>query len=713
MNNDITTSLVSSLTAISEAQVACTIELLNDGATVPFIARYRKERTGNLDEIQIEAIQSGLEKISALQKRKEFITEAIQAAGKFTDTIAKKIDTCWDANELEDIYLPYKIKRKTRAGAARALGLEPLAKIVMAQNAATPIGTIAKRYVSDKVTDTASAIAGAKDIIAEWVSENGTARKAMRRIYERQAMLTVHVVKGKEDEGSAYQSCFNFKSRLSSVASHRLLAVLRGEKDGILRISVDIDTDRCLQRIEPIFIHGHNRECSDLIREAIADSFKRLLKPSIDNEAIAAAKQKADDEAIRFFANNLRQLLFAPPLLHKSVLAIDPGYRTGCKVACLNPQGTMLHHTVVYPTAPRNDTAGAGATIRHLVTQYGIEAIAIGNGTASRETEAFVRSLSLGDAISIYVVSESGASVYSASEIARSEFPDEDITTRSAVSIGRRLIDPLAELVKIDPKSIGVGQYQHDVDQYKLKGSLESTVTSCVNQVGVNINCASKQLLQYVAGIGPALAQNIIDYRTEHGDFNARDEIMSVPRMGAKAFQQCAGFLRIPHSRNPLDNSAIHPESYGIVEAMARDQQCSVGQLLLSEHKRKAIQPERYISDTVGMPTLNDILSELAKPGRDPRQQAQVFAFCPDVKTIDDLQPGQTLPGIVNNITQFGAFVDIGVHTSGLVHVSQLPANKAVSALGAVKIGQHVTVRVLDVERERNRISLTMKGVEQ
>lgn len=693
-------------------RVENTLKLLQGGATIPFISRYRKEATGGLDEVQISEISSRYEKLLELSKRKETIQSTIESLGKLTDDLRRRIDGCWDATELEDIYLPYKPKRKTRAEAARQKGLEPLAAWLMLQRG-NALDAYVKNFVKGEVKNEEDALKGARDIIAEQVNEDEQARNQIRHQFSRQAVISAKVVKGKEtDEAAAkYRDYFDFSEPLKRCSSHRLLAIRRGEAEGILKVSITpSDETECTDRLERRFVRGNN-ECSRQVCEAVNDAYKRLLKPAIETEFAALSKEKADDEAIRVFAGNLRQLLLAPPLGQKRVLGIDPGFRTGCKVACLDAQGTLLHNEAIYPHPPKSEYQLAGRKLVKLVEQYRIEAIAIGNGTASRETEQFVTSQRFDREIQVFVVSEDGASIYSASKTARDEFPDYDVTVRGAVSIGRRLMDPLAELVKIDAKSIGVGQYQHDVDQTKLKEALDQTVESCVNLVGVNVNTASSHLLTYVSGLGPVLAKNIVDYRTANGPFRSRRELLKVPRMGAKAFEQCAGFLRIPHAENPLDNSAVHPESYPIVERMAADLHCSVSDLIANRELRSRISPEKYVTDTVGLPTLTDILQELEKPGRDPRQKIQVFEFDKNVRTIDDVQEGMELPGIVTNITNFGCFVDLGIKEKGLIHVSQLADRFVSDPTTVVSIHQHVRVRVIGVDRERKRIALTMKGM--
>lgn len=654
-------------------RIANTLKLLQGGATIPFISRYRKEATGGLDEVQIGDIQTRYEKLCELSKRKETVLSTIEEQGKLTPELKARISACWNTTELEDIYLPFKPKRKTRAEAARAKGLEPLALLLMMQKE-NNLAAKVRNFVKGEVKDEEDALKGARDILAEQISEDERSRNLMRNQFQRQALIQSKVVKGKEaEEASAkYRDYFDFCEPLKKCSSHRLLALRRGESEGVLKVNIfPEDEDMCNERLQRLFVRANN-ECAHQVEEALTDAYKRLLKPAIETEFAALSKEKADEEAIRVFAENLRQLLLAPPLGQKRVMGIDPGFRTGCKVVCLDAQGTLLHNEAIYPHPPKSEYAQAARKIVKLVEQYKIEAIAIGNGTASRETEQFVTSQRYDREVQVFVVSEDGASIYSASKTAREEFPDYDVTVRGAVSIGRRLMDPLAELVKIDAKSIGVGQYQHDVDQTKLKASLDQTVESCVNLVGVNVNTASKHLLTYVSGLGPTLAQNIVDYRTENGPFESRRQLLKVPRMGAKAYEQCAGFLRIPQAKNPLDNSAVHPESYPIVEQMAKDLNCTVADLIKDKELRSKIDLKKYVTDTVGLPTLTDILQELDKPGRDPRQKIQVFEFDKNVRTLDDLQEGMELPGIVTNITNFGCFVDIGIKENGLVHVSQL-----------------------------------------
>lgn len=701
--------MIATALGVAVHQVDNTLSLLAEGATIPFISRYRKEATGGLDEVQIGEIKDRNDKLCELAKRKETILSTIEEQGKLTDELRRRIEQSWDATELEDIYLPYKPKRKTRAEAARQKGLEPLATLLMLQRE-NNLDARLHAFVKGEVKDEEDALKGARDIIAEQVSEDERARNQLRNQFSRQATITSKVVKGKEEEAAKYRDYFDFSEPLKRCSSHRLLAIRRGEAEGLLKVTISPDDEECSERLERMYVRGNN-ECSRQVGEAVRDAYKRLLKPSIENEFAALSKEKADEEAIRVFAENLRQLLLAPPLGQKRVMGIDPGYRTGCKVVCLDAQGNLLHNEAIYPHPPKNEYQQAGREIVKLVKQYQIEAVAIGNGTASRETEQFVNDQQFDRDLQVFVVSEDGASIYSASKTARDEFPDYDVTVRGAVSIGRRLMDPLAELVKIDAKSIGVGQYQHDVDQTLLKKSLDQTVESCVNLVGVNLNTASRHLLTYISGLGPTLAQNIVDYRAANGPFGSRKELMKVPRMGAKAFEQCAGFLRIPQAKNPLDNSAVHPESYPIVEKIAKDQHCSVDELIKNKELRARIDIKKYVTPTVGLPTLTDILQELDKPGRDPRQQIQVFEFDKNVKTMEDLKEGMELPGIVTNITNFGCFVDIGIKEKGLVHVSQL-ADKFVSdPTTVVSIHQHVRVRVISIDQERKRVGLTMKGM--
>ena len=703
---EIFSKMIATALNIAVRQVENTLSLLNGGATIPFISRYRKEATGELDEVQIGEIKERYDKLTEIAKRKETILKTIEEQGKLTADLKKRIEACWDATELEDIYLPYKPKRKTRAEAARQKGLEPLATILMMQRENNLMARV-RTFIKGDVKDEEDALKGARDIIAEQVSEDERSRNQLRNQFSRQAIISSKVVKGKEEEAAKYKDYFDFSEPLKRCTSHRLLAIRRGEAEGLLKVSISPDDEECTERLERNYVRGNN-ECSQQVKEAVRDAYKRLLKPSIETEFAALSKEKADEEAIRVFAGNLRQLLLAPPLGQKRVMGIDPGYRTGCKVVCLDAQGNLLHNETIYPHPPKSEHGVSVRKLTKLVEQYAIEAIAIGNGTASRETEAFVTSQRYDRKLQVFVVSEDGASIYSASKIAREEFPEYDVTVRGAVSIGRRLMDPLAELVKIDAKSIGVGQYQHDVDQTALKKSLDTTVESCVNSVGVNLNTASRHLLTYVSGLGPTLAQNIVDYRAENGAFTSRKELMKVPRMGAKAFEQCAGFLRIPGAKNPLDNSAVHPESYAVVEHIAKDMKCSVEDLIKNKELRNKIDIKKYVTDQVGLPTLTDILAELEKPGRDPRQAIKVFEFDKNVKTIDDLKVGMTLPGIVTNITNFGCFVDVGIKENGLVHVSQLCREFVSDPTTVVSIHQHVQVKVIGIDMERKRISMTM-----
>lgn len=691
-------------------QVRNTIGLLESGATIPFISRYRKEMTGGLNEVQITDIKNWLDKLTELKARKDTILNALEKQEKLTPELKARIESSWDSNEIEDIYLPYKPKRVTRAEMARKKGLEPLAKLIAAQKEPFLSGRV-PAFVQGEVKDEEDALSGARDIIAEWVNENERTRNQVRFAF-RQAVISAKVIKGKEVEGAKYRNYFQFEEKLSRCQSHRLLAVRRGEEEGFLRVSIaPADDDACLESLYRQY-KRNNGACWEQFQLAIDDAYKRLLKPSIESEFAKSSKQKADEEAIRVFADNLRQLLLAPPLGQKRVLGIDPGYRTGCKVVCLDAQGNLLHNETIYPHPPKNERKKAEIKIQHLVEAYNIDAISIGNGTASRETEEFITNIRYTKPVKVFVVSEDGASVYSASAVARAEFPEYDVTVRGAVSIGRRLMDPLAELVKIDPKSIGVGQYQHAVDQALLKKSLDQTVESCVNLVGVNVNTASKELLTYISGLGPVLAQNIVQYRAENGPFDSRKDLKKVPRLGEKAFEQCAGFLRIPNGSNPLDNSAVHPESYPVVEKMAADLHCTVGELMKRKELKQQIRLEQYQTDQIGMPTLQDIMKELDKPGRDPRSEIQEFSFNPDIHTIDDLQEGMVLPGIVTNITNFGCFVDVGIKENGLVHISELADRFVSNPADVVSIHQHVQVRVLSIDTTRKRVQLSMKGIE-
>ena len=718
------TQLISSELHLSEYAVENTLKLLDEGCTIPFISRYRKERTGGLDEVQITAISDRSERLKEIQKRKETILKTIGELGKLTPELEKRIEDCWELTTLEDIYLPYKPKRRTRAQVAREQGLEPLATLLMMQREQSP-ERAAQRFVKGDVKDVATALKGAQDIIAEQVSEDERSRNQVRAAFRREAFIVSKVVKAKKDtdEAQKYSDYFDWEEPLKRCSSHRLLAMRRGADEGILRLSLTIDDDEAVSRLQRNYVRG-NGSCQRLVSEAVEDGYKRLLLPSIETEFSNLSKERADEEAIKVFAENLRQLLLSAPLGQKRVMGVDPGFRTGCKVVCLDAQGNLLHHEAIFPHPPVNHRMQASMHVQQMMKDYHIEAIAIGNGTASRETKEFITevvaeagrqrepaSTQAPASPKVFVVSEDGASVYSASKVARDEFPNEDVTVRGAVSIGRRLMDPLAELVKIDPKSIGVGQYQHDVDQSKLKHSLDQTVESCVNLVGVNLNTASQHLLTYVSGLGPVLAQNIVDYLKENGAFTSRAQLKKVPRLGPAAYQQCAGFLRIPNAKNPLDNSAVHPESYHVVELMAKDQHCTVSELIGNKTMREQIDIKKYVTAETGLPTLTDIMKELEKPGRDPREQIEEFEFDPSVQSVEDLREGMELPGIVTNITNFGAFVDIGVHQDGLVHVSQL-ANRYVSdPTQVVHLHQHVRVRVIGVDLRRQRISLSMKGI--
>ena len=704
-------NIIANKLGLKEQYVENTIELLEDGATIPFISRYRKEATGGMNEVEVAAVANELDALTELQHRRDFILQSIESQDKLTDELRQRIEACWDATTLEDIYLPYKQKRRTRAQVAREAGLEPMANIIQSQNGA-PLYKTAMRYLNPEkgIETIEQVLQGAQDIIAERVSESERARQSLRFTFSKHAVIASRVIKGKDADGQNFRDYFDWKEPLSRCSSHRLLAMRRGEAEGILRVSISVDDEQAIERLSRMFVKGKD-EASELVRQAVEDGYKRLLEPSISNEFSALSRQKADEEAIKIFVRNLEQLLMASPLGQKRVMGIDPGFRTGCKVVCLDEQGNLLHHTVIYPHPPKNERIQAMLAVGKLLEKYRIEAVSIGNGTAGRETEEFIEHLDLPEGVEVYSVSEDGASIYSASEIARQEFPDEDVTVRGAVSIGRRLMDPLAELVKIDPSSIGVGQYQKDVNQTALKKSLDQTVVSCVNRVGVNVNTASPWLLTYVSGLGPALAQGIVKYRAEHGPFRSRRELLKVPRLGAKAFEQSAGFLRIQGGSEPLDNSAVHPERYALVERMARDCGCTVETLLNDKTQREKIEIQRYVSDEVGLPTLQDIMAELEKPGRDPRGPLKQFAFDPSVHEITDLHAGQVLPGIVTNITNFGAFVDVGVHTKGLVHVSQMADRYVKDPTTVVSLHQHVMVRVLEVDLQRERVALSMKGV--
>lgn len=701
-------NLIADALALTPKQVKNTIQLLTDGATVPFISRYRKEMTDALDEVQVSNIKEQYERLLEIESRKKTVLAAIEKQENLTPELRERINSCWDMVELEDIYLPYKQKKRTRAEIAKEKGLEPLAKIIMMQRD-NALSVRLSSFVSDAVPSEDEALKGARDIIAEWVNESEAARNAVRGVFASKAMITSRVVKGKEAEGDKYTDYFDFSEPLAKCTSHRLLAMRRGESEGFLKITIQPDEEPCLERLNRIFVKADN-DASAQVNMAVEDAYKRLLRPSIETEFAAKSKERADTEAIRVFAENLRQLLLAPPLGQKRVLGIDPGFRTGCKVVCLDEQGNLLHNETMFPHPPQNEVAQSVRKLQKLVEMYKIQAVAVGNGTAGRETESFVQNIRYDRKVQIFSVSESGASIYSASKIAREEFPEYDVTVRGAVSIGRRLMDPLAELVKIDPKSIGVGQYQHDVDQMRLKKTLDQTVESVVNAVGVNLNTASKHLLVYVSGLGAQLAQNIVDYRAEHGAFSSRSELMNVPRMGAKSFEQCAGFLRISDAKNPLDNSAVHPESYAVVQRMATDLNCSVEALMHDSGLRSKIILEKYVTEKTGLHTLKDIMSELEKPGRDPRSVIKVFEFDSSVKKIEDLRVGQVLPGIVTNVTNFGAFVDVGIKENGLVHVSNLSDKFIKDPAEVVHLHEHVQVRVLDVDLQRKRIQLSMKG---
>ena len=699
-------SLIATSLQLSEKQIRNAIQLFNEGATIPFISRYRKEMTDGMDEVQLGDTKDQYDKLCELAKRKVAVLKSIEDQDKLTPDLKARIDICWSITELEDIYLPFKVKRRTRAEIARERGLEPFAKMLMKQQS-NDVRHMAVSFVKGDVGDADDALKGARDIMAEWMNESEAARNSIRTIFSREAVITSKLIKGKEEEAQKYRDYFDMNEKLARCSSHRLLAMRRAETEGFLRVNISPDDDHCLERLERIFVKGET-ESSQQVSEAVTDAYKRLLKPSIETEFASESKAKADTEAIRVFAENLRQLLLSPPLGQKRVLGIDPGFRTGCKVVCLDAQGNLLHNETIYPHPPVNETAQAMRKVQKMVEAYDIQAVAIGNGTAGRETEQFIQNTRFDREVKLFVVSENGASIYSASKIAREEFPEYDVTVRGAVSIGRRLMDPLAELVKIDPKSIGVGQYQHDVDQSQLKKALDQTVENAVNRVGVNLNTASKHLLIYISGLGPQLAQNIVNYRTENGAFKSRKQLMKVPKMGAKTFEQCAGFLRIPDSENLLDNSAVHPESYGIVESMAKDLKMDIKELIRQKDLKKSIDLQKYITPSVGLPTLNDILLELEKPGLDPRSEIQVFEFDANVKTISDLRTGMELPGIVTNITNFGAFVDIGIKENGLVHVSNMADRYISNPAEVVSVHQHVNVRVLEVDIERKRVQLKL-----
>jgi len=698
--------IISASLFISNKQITNTIHLLQEGATIPFISRYRKELTGELDEVQIAAIKDQYDKLIEIEKRKETVLKTIEELDKLSPELKSRIDACWNATELEDIYLPYKPKRRTRAEIARENGLEPLAKMIMKQNVGN-LHQLAAPYIRNKVNNVDEALSGASDIIAEWINESENARNAVRRIFSFEALITSKVIKGKEEDAQKYRDYFDMTEKLSKCSSHRLLAMRRGEAEGFLRINISPEEDNCFEKLGKIFVKDDN-EAGEFVFEAARDAYKRLLKPAIENEFAAESKLKADTEAIRVFAENLRQLLLSPPLGEKRVLGIDPGFRTGCKVVCLDAQGNLIHNETIYPHPPQNDYAKATRSIQKLVEAYSIQAIAIGNGTAGRETEHFIQNVRYDREVQVFVVSENGASIYSASKIAREEFPDYDVTVRGAVSIGRRLMDPLAELVKIDPKSIGVGQYQHDVDQALLKKSLDQTVENAVNRVGVNLNTASKHLLTYISGLGPQLAQNIVEYRAENGAFKSRKQLLKVPKMGNKTFEQCAGFLRIPDGENPLDNSAVHPESYPLVEKMAKDLKTDIIKLIHNKEVIHSINLKDYITEKIGLPTLTDILLELEKPGRDPRSGVKVFEFDQTIRKIEDLKTGMELPGVVTNVTNFGAFVDIGIKENGLVHISQMADRYISNPAEVVSLHQHVKVRVLEVDITRKRVQLKL-----
>ena len=703
------TSIIAREKGISPKHVEATLNLLSDGATIPFISRYRKEATGGLDEVAVFDISQRAAELEELEKRKSYILATIEGQGNLSDELNQRINECTDLNLLEDIYLPFKPKRRTRAQIAREKGLEPLAKVIMSQKPRTP-EEAAERFVGNNAGSVDEALQGASDIIAEWVNEHEEVRSRVRDQFHRFATISSKVAKGKAEEGEKYANWFDFSQSLARCGSHAYLALRRGEREGILRVSIDVDDDRTLARLLPLFVKRHaTPEMSEFITHAVADGYKRLTRPAIENEIAAEAKIKADTSAINTFSDNLRQLLLGAPLGSKRIIGVDPGFRTGCKIVCLDANGNLLHHDVIYPTPPKCDIDGSAHKMTQLIGKYHIDAIALGNGTASRETEQFLRGLKPSRPVEIYVVNENGASVYSASKTARDEFPDKDVTVRGAVSIGRRLMDPLAELVKIDPKAIGVGQYQHDVDQTKLKDALDMTVMSCVNSVGIDVNTASRQLLAYVSGIGDTLAGNIVAYRAEHGDFQSREALKKVPRMGPKAFEQSAGFLRVPTGSNILDNTAVHPERYPWVARMAADAGMSTDCFVRTPEAFRKVDLNRYTDDKTGLSTLSDIISELEKPGRDPRGQASVTEFDETIRDITDLRTGMVLPAIVNNITDFGVFVDLGIHKSGLIHISQLSDKRINHPSEVVKLNQRLEVKVMDVDTKRGRISLTLK----
>ncbi|MDE6416166.1 MAG: RNA-binding transcriptional accessory protein [Duncaniella sp.] len=698
---------------ILKKYISATLKMLDEGATIPFISRYRKEKTGGMTDITVHAVAERHKALTEIDHRKETILAAVKAAGALTPEMEQRIAEEFDPVALEDIYLPYKPKRQTRAQQARAKGLEPLARMIMAQNVDDAVAA-AEKFTGTEVSSADDALAGASDIIAEWVSESAKARSIVRSRYQRSAVISAKVVPGKEEEGNTFSNYFNYSEPLRMCNSHRYLAIRRGENEGVLKVAVTIDDDEMIDSLNRMFVKPQATPvCAELVKNAVKDGYKRLIRPSIENEICASVKERSDEAAIQMFADNVKQLLMSAPLGRKRILALDPGFRTGCKLVVLDEQGNLLNHDVIYPHPPANDYFNSEKALQYYVDNYRIDAIAIGNGTAGRETERFVKSLNFPRKVQVYMVSEQGASIYSASDVAREEFPDEDVTVRGAVSIGRRLLDPLAELVKIDPKSIGVGQYQHDVNQARLKDSLDYVVSNCVNSVGVNVNTASKQLLSYVSGIGQALAGNIVKYRAEHGDFTSRRQLLEVPRMGEKAFQQCAGFLRIPGAVNPLDNTGVHPESYGVVEAMAADYKADVNRLLRDKNLVHNIDLERYVTKTTGLPTLTDIVMELEKPGRDPRTAPEEEYYDNTIRKIDDLYIGQQLTGKVNNITAFGVFVDLGMKENGLIHISQLSDKFISSPAEVVSIGSHVKVKVMDVDVARGRIALTMKGINQ